>query len=850
MPFDHDRYVEEVLEPARLPGGALPDDPRVRYRVDETMSAAEVTETVRRVRQSWRLARGQLKFKRLVNRLEADDQGRYREIFSAAGRGDLGPLHTALAETAGHAARRRADAGERLRAAAGRLRLVLPDVVERIAEDTGLGTEETLLLCAELEIEPREPGRLPEAVPYAGYGEVRAALDTLGERHLARFVFSDACREMRVLGGFAMPDGRPLDQDALEGVRARWATEPRGALTTRAETVLTALAAATDPAELARHDLVARVRERAREHADDATLVRHAVSHLGLALDEARGLVFAVRHESRYGGPPGDTAARLKELIDGGDVVGAVALARTLGGAALSGEVGDLVAEAQTRLDTAVRLRNEAVREGTDPDRAWLMLQDALRSVPDLPEAGQLQARLAPHPAGPVTAEVREKDVLVGWEPSASKVGEIGYEVRRNGVPLAVVAGSPFLDEKPAVNVVLRYEVVARRGEGAAVPSRAGPLVLRPEPADVRVTAGDGVVSGGWTPPPEASRVVVSRDGTPVEATPTGFLDAGVVNGVEHTYVVAAVYPAPEGEAVTPGVRRAVTPRGRPETVRAFDLDPDPAEPGAFLVRCAPPATGALEIVALPGEPPWPVGTTVPVADVRAAGRTVPSSPHRDGLTVRPEGVSAVLLAVTVSGDLATVGGHREHVNLPPVTGLTAERRGEEVHVGFVWPPEVSEAVVRWNGRERILSSALYHGRGGVRLTVPETEDLTVEVAPALFLGGGHVFGQASAVRLPARTPVRYDLARQGPPWRRHLLLTLTCARPVRLARLSLVLRRGRLQPMSAGDGVVLAEWNDLAVPATLEIPAPGVAGPYWLRCFADPEAELVDPPVRRLRVG
>ncbi|MFF4411703.1 hypothetical protein ACFYY8_04180 [Streptosporangium sp. NPDC001559] len=766
MSFDHDRYVEEVLEPARRPGGALPDDPRVRYRVDETMSAAEVTETVRRVRQSWRLARGQLKFKRLVNRLEADDQGRYREIFSAAERGDLGPLRTALAETAEHAARRRADAEERLRAAAGRLRLVLPDVVERIAQDTGLGAEETLALCGELGIEAREPDRLPQAPPYAGYGEVRAALDTLGERHLARFVFGDACRETRVLGGFSLPDGTPLGGDTLEGVRARWAAEPRGTLTTQAETVLTALSTVPDPAELVRHDLVARVRERAREHADDGTLVRYAVGHLGLALDEARGLVFAVRHESRYGGAPGDTAARLKELIDGGDVVGAVDLARTLDGAALSGEVGDLVAEAQTRLDTAVRLRAEAVRDGTDPDQAWLMLRDALAGVPGLPEARELQARLAPHPAGPVTAEARAEGVLVSWEPSASKVGEIGYEVRRNGAWLAVVAGCSLLDETPVVGTALRYEVVARRGEAAAAPSGAEPLVLRPE------------------------------------------------------------------------------------AVRSFALEPDPEEPGAFLVRCETPATGALEIVALPGEPPWPPGTTVPVAGLRAASRTVPSSPHRDGLTVRPAGVGAVLLAVTVAGGLAAIGGHREHVSLPPVAGLTAERRGEVVYVGFVWPPEVSEALVRWNGRERIVSSALYHGRGGVRLAFPEDEELTVEVAPALFLDGGHVFGPASSVRLPARPPVRYDVTWQGPPWRRRLVLTLTCERPVRLARLSLVLRRGRVQPVSAADGVVLAEWSDLEVPVTLETPGPGRAGPYWLRCFAEGEAELVDPPVRRLRVG
>ncbi|MEV8631804.1 hypothetical protein AB0395_09120 [Streptosporangium sp. NPDC051023] len=848
MIFDDERYIEEVLEPARRPGGALPDDLRVRYQVDETMSAATVAETARRVRQSWRLARGQLKFKRLVNRLEADDQGKYREIFAAAEGGDLGPLHTAFAQTTEHAARRRADAESRLRAAAGPLRLVVPDVMERIAEDTGLGTEETRRICETLRIDVCEPDQLPEVAPYVRYSEVRTALDTLDNRHLAHFVFGVTCRGMRVLGGFSMPGGAPLDRDALDRVRRKWTAEPQGSLTTRAETVLTALRTVPDPAELVRYDIVARLRERAHEHANDDTLLQHATGHLDLALDEARRLVFAVRHESRYKASWSGTANRLRELIDIGDIVGAVDLARTLSQAALAGEVAELVAEAQTRLDTAVRLRNEAVQDGTDPDQAWLKLEDALRNVPDLPEAGELQARLSPHPAGRPVAEARDGGVLISWDRSPSKVGEIRYEVRRNGGPLATVAEPPVHDDAPPVNVALHYEVVARRGEGAAPPVSAAPIILRPEPEEVRVTAGDGVVSGGWAAPAMASRVVVVRDGTPITADRTGFRDLRVVNGEDYTYVVSAVYLAPGGEVVTPGVSRTVTPVGRPEPVREFELRPDPSDQGAFRARYDEPATGTLEIVALRGEPPWPVGTTISVAELRAASRTVPSSPERDGLTIRPTGVSMVLLAVTLMGDLATIGGHREHVNLPSVTDLTAERRGTAVNVGFTWPPETSEVRVRWSGQETLVSSARYRAQGGIRLTSPESEELTVEVTPVVLLRGEHVTGPATAVRLPALVPVRYDVAREGPPWRRHLVLTLTCDRPVRLTRLSLVLRPGSILPMSAADGVTLAEWAGLEVPARLERPLPDQAGPYWLRCFADSGVELIDPPVRRLR--
>jgi hypothetical protein len=297
-------------------------------------------------------------------------------------------------------------------------------------------------------------------------------------------------------------------------------------------------------------------------------------------------------------------------------------------------------------------------------------------------------------------------------------------------------------------------------------------------------------------------------------------------------------------------VRRTVTPLGRPRPVTGFTLHPDPAAPGTYLVRYDEPPAGQVEIVTLDAAPPWPVGTTLSLAELRGATRAVPAVPTREGQAIRPGTGRGVLLAVTVAGDLATIGGHRDHVNLAPPTGLTAERRGVTVYVGFDWPTGVPEVEVRWDGRSVIVASAAYRALGGVRLDVPEDRPVTVEVVPTCMVRGRRVHGPAVGVSLPGRVPVRYDLTRQGPAWRRSLLVEVTADHPVRAARLLLVLKPGHVQPKSAGDGVLLQSWEDLRVPARLTVPEPRHPRPYWLRCFApDGDVSLIDPPVRRMKV-
>src|SRR5690606_5526478 len=85
---------------------------------------------------------------------------------------------------------------------------------------------------------------------------------------------------------------------------------------------------------------------------------------------------------------------------------------------------------------------------------------------------------------------------------------------------------------------------------------------------------------------------------------------------------------------------------------------------------------------------------------------------------------------------------------------------------------------------------------------------------------GGRLPGDGTAGdrRVAARTTVRYDVLRSGPPWRRALTVRLTAARPLRLARLSLVLRPGRVMPHRPADGEVLGAWEQVPVPGELSL--------------------------------
>jgi hypothetical protein len=859
MVFDEQRYVREVLEPARAAGNQPPDDLRVRYALVEPLNSREVADSVRRVRMCWRKSRGQLRFRRLIDRLEGDHL-KLAPLFERAALGDLAPLRAELTTTADKAGRRRAELRTRLLDAAGEMRTLAPGDLREIGG-------EAAELAREAGIEIREPDLLPATPPYAGYPRARDALDALGARHLREFVTGEA-RAGRVLG--PVPDLRP----AVRRVDEQWSRRPHDGNRTNADTVLVALkrAAAASPrageresataehddlAGLVLYDVVARLRERHQQRASQGALLRFAVEDLGVDDDHARRLVFSVVRES---GAPGGLAARLRDLIDAGEIHAAAELASVAGPAELTGDAELLAAEARRRISSATALRQEAAALVlTDPDEAWLRLADALRLVGDLPGAADLQAGLPPRAPGRMEAVAEGAEVALSWTRTPSRVGEISYVVarclgrvpRHPGDGETLASGDGFArDSSPPLNAPLFYAVFAVRGTAASAPAVAGPLHVRPEPGDVFVRATDGVVAGRWTAPPEAVRVLVTRDGTPIPAERAGFRDETVTNGTTYHYRIAAAYLGADGrETVTSGVHVAATPAARPDPVGDLSVEQDPA--GHLVVTYDEPRHGQVEMVAMPGPPPWPAGTTLAVEEVHRAGRVLRTAPVPGGVALRTG--PGVLLAVSVSGDVATIGAHREHVNLTPPRELVAERRGEVITLGFDWPADVTEAEVRWrcgDGDERRLpvGRAGYDAHGGVRLAAPGGEAVTIDVAAAATAYGRRVTGMPVRTVVPGRVVVGYELRRsrlRGP-----LAITLTGAAPTRLRRLVLVARPGPM-PQRPADGEVVMSWEDVQVPARLQARLPDLRRPYWLRCFADDDAvELHDPPVRDLKVG
>jgi hypothetical protein len=841
--FDEQRYVREVLEPARVAGNQPPDDLRVRYALVEPLNSREVADSVKRVRMCWRKSRGQLRFRRLIDRLEGEHL-KLAPLFERAALGDLAPLRAELTTTAEKAGRRRSDLRHRLLDAAGEMRMLAPGDLR------GLGGE-AAELAREAGIEVREPDRLPATPPYAGYPRARDALDALGMRHLREFVTGQR-RAGRVLG--PLPNLRP----AIERTRDQWSRRPHDGNRTNADTVLVALKRAGDRlGELILYDVVARLRERHQQRASQGALLRFATGELGVDDDDARRLVFAVLRETATSG---GLAARLRDLIDGGEIHAAAELAAVAGPSELTGDAEILAAEARRRISAATTLRQEAAALVlTDPDEAWLRLADALRLVGDLPGAADLQAGLPPRAPGRLETVVEGTEVALSWQPTPSRVGEIGYTVtrclgrvpRHPGDGETLASGDGFArDPAPPLNAPLFYAVFAVRGSAASAPAVAGPLHVRPEPAGVLLRAADGVVAARWTCPPEAVRVLVTRDGTPVPADRNGFRDETVRNGTTYHYRIAAAYLSADGhEIVTSGAHAAATPAARPDPVDRLSIEQDPA--GHLVITYDEPRHGQVEMLAMSGPPPWPAGTTLAVDEVRRAGRVLPTAPVPGGVAVSTG--PGVLLAVSVSGDVATVGAYREHVNLTPPRELVTQRRGDVVTLGFDWPPDVTEVEVRWwaEGGEvqrMPVGRAGYDAHGGVRLTVPGGVDVTIEVAATATAYGRRVTGTPVSAVVPGRTIVGYELRRsrlRGP-----VVVTLSSAVPARVGRLVLVARPDPL-PQRPADGETVVTWDDVEVPARLHAPLPGLTRPFWLRCFAeDPAIELRDPPVRQLKVG
>ncbi|MFF4739896.1 hypothetical protein ACFY2W_29030 [Streptomyces sp. NPDC001262] len=874
MAFDESRYRREVLD-AGLP---VTEDLRTRYQLPRNLDGTAVAEAVAAVRACWRRSRARLKYRAVIEQLEAGYLS-HRPLLDAAAAGDPGPLRAAL-----EAHGRRAESGRaRLRAvlgeAAGGLGMLAESTVAEIAAAHRVREDQVWELLPALGLRIAEPDPLPRSVPHPAYARCAGHLEVLGLRHLGDFLATGTPggRSGEPLHVFGV---LPAGPSTVEAAAQRWGRLPHGAAHTAAQAVVAAVRGVLTgqgPEGLARillHELATPLRTRYAARATPATLLAHAVEELSVAEDDARRLVFAVLHETA-GDPVSD---RLRRLVADGRLAEAAAVADRLPPGSLAEDVHALVDHVRGKLAEARSLVDRA--RGLPPaeaDRAWDLLEQAEAAVRDLPGADAVRRGLAVAPVSGLTATHDGPGVTVRWRPSQATAGEPEYVLLRTErrpprdaadgtlLPLASPRVTSCTDGTPPACVPLYYAVAVRRAaEPGSAPSPlmvSGPVVHWPEVTDVRLRPQDRRITADWTCPDRARSVEVVRtapDGEEVSvaARRDGFTDGGLANGTTYGYRIRVVYRTDDGPAVrTAGIRRTATPLAPPEPVTGLDIR---LVDGGFSAHFDPLPGGEVRLYGFDDVPPWPAGTRLRAAELPGPGRPITARHTLGGLQFVPPDRPTMVLAVTIAGEDAVVGAHA--ATAPALGNPTLIRHGGTgVAVVFDWPPDgAHEVEVTWRitgepgSRRRAVTRSAYRHEGGLRLPVPDGAGVEVEVRPIALLGGQPVHGRPSTTGLPPRAEADYRLEQHGLPGRRTVTAVFTARAAVRAERLLLVRSHGPVWPLEPDDGDVLAEAVDVTLGPgkDVKLSARLARGPSgWLRCFAVGEALVLrDPPQHTLK--
>ncbi|MEV0636486.1 hypothetical protein AB0I77_16265 [Streptomyces sp. NPDC050619] len=875
MAFDESRYRREVLD-AGLP---VTEDLRTRYQLPQRLDGPAVAEAVATVRACWRRGRSRLKYRAVIEQLEAGYLI-HRPLLDAAAAGDPGRLRAAL-EAHG---RRAESERDRLRAAleeaTGGLGLLAESTIAELAAAHRVREDRVRDLLPVLGLRIAEPDRLPRSVPHPAYARCAGHLEALGLRHLGDFLATGTPggRTEQPVRVFGAP---PAGPSVVEAAARRWGRLPHGAAHTAAQSVIAAVRGVLTEqgpeglARILRHELATPLRTRHAARATPATLLAYAVEELSVAEQDARRLVFAVLHEAA--GDP--VSQRLRRLAAEGLLAEAAAVADRLPPGSLTEDVRALTEHVRGKLAEARGLVDHARRlPPAEADRAWDLLEQAEASVRDLPEIDAVRRGLAVHPVSGLTATPDGAAVTVRWRPSPTTTGEPEYVLLRTErhpprdatdgtvLPPASPRATSYVDGSPPACVPLYYAVaVHRAAEPGSAPSPltvAGPVVHWPEVTDAELRPGDRQITATWTCPDRARSVEVVRtapDGAevPIAARRDGFTDDGLANGTTYGYRIRAVYRTDDGlPARTEGVRRTATPLAPPEPVTDLDIR---LVDGDLLARLDPLPADEVRLYGFDDVPPWPAGTRLRTAEL--PGPPIAAQPAPEGLRFAPPVRPTMVLAVTVAGERAVTGAHAVAAASALGTPTLTRHGGTGVAVLFDWPPGSGDEVeVTWwtpgeAGRQRrTVTRAAYRHEGGVRLPVADGAGVEVEVRQIALFGGTPAQGPPSTAALPPRTDLDYRLERHGLPGRRTVTAVFTARTTVRAERLLLVRSRGPVWPLEPADGDVLAEAADVTLGPgqDVRLSARLARGPGGrLRCFAVGEALVLrDPPQHTLKVA
>ena len=217
MAWDRDRYLAEVLEPARKAGNVPPADLYVRYGLARNLGdQSAFNRQIAQALACWRELRGRRMYARLAESLIAA----HADLEKA---GLLTP--TGFTE---HEAKVRQGLLERLarlaRIEAGAATHVGPDVITRLRDALGGAVSDADISSALSRAGVRIIGAYPAlpAEPHPKQADLALYLKQLGVRLSAEVVFGPAAgRGFRILGGFRLPDGRTLTVTELDAARSR-----------------------------------------------------------------------------------------------------------------------------------------------------------------------------------------------------------------------------------------------------------------------------------------------------------------------------------------------------------------------------------------------------------------------------------------------------------------------------------------------------------------------------------------------------------------------------------------------------------------------------------------------------
>ena len=365
------------------------------------------------------------------------------------------------------------------------------------------------------------------------------------------------------------------------------------------------------------------------------------------------------------------------------------------------------------------------------------------------------------------------------------------------------------------------------------------------------------------------SRLAAPQDGRLVETIGSRFTDVGLEPDVTHCYAITAAYRSSAGgELLSSTV--VVTAAAEEERKPVASLRAEPVPGGELRARISWRQRNSddIQVRRAHAACPWPFGSRVPLAELRAYGEEVSGELSvTDGRATLVAGMPPghlFLTAFSLAGEYALVGQDVDLGFTDPVGAISYERRDGEVLLSWPWPPRASAAQLQWTGdsgtgKRHITRGERVRDDGWARIPggsgPMRVEIRAIEVCPT-----GNAISSPQVVRVTAEER-RLSYAITWKPvlpgaTRRACEVRLTGAADCAGVTVIATAKQGVARPAQAADGREVARWHG-DVPggqgATLfSVTVPrSFRKPYWLCCFiAGGSAVLVDPPISQMRVG